>query len=165
MSRRPIVSALTLILGALVLTACATHRPPAVTTEPPAPSAEPLPTPAPAPEPAAPTVEERRPEEPFDVTPAEGPISVSVWAEPKHLPPGGGQTQILVRVQQHGNKPVAGLEVRIKSSSGSLYSRGRLLVTDARGMTRDRLTTNGPATITVNAGGVRQELLVSVGAE
>jgi hypothetical protein len=99
------------------------------------------------------------------VMPAEGPIAVSVWAEPKSLSPRGGQTQILVRVQQHGNKPVSGLEVRIRSSAGTLYSRGRLLVTDARGMTRDRLTTTQPATITVNAGGVRQELFVSVGAE
>lgn len=78
---------------------------------------------------------------------------VAAWAEPKRLPPFGGQAQIIVRAQKRGGKPFPGVEVRIRSSSGSLFSQGRVLITDAGGRTRDRLTARRGATITVNAGG------------
>jgi hypothetical protein len=52
------------------------------------------------------------------------------------------------------------VEVRLVTSSGTLYSGGRVLVTDTQGMTRDRLTTRQAATITLNAGGTRYRFRV-----
>ena len=92
------------------------------------------------------------------------PIVVAAWAEPRQLPAGGGQAQILVRVQKRGGHRFAGVQVRLRSSEGALYSAGRVLVTDAQGMTRDRLTTRKDATITLNAGGTRYRFQVDVGA-
>jgi hypothetical protein len=101
-------------------------------------------------------------EEPLPVAEVAEPIVVAAWAEPKELPAGGGQVQILVRIQRRGGKRFPGVEVRLRSSSGTLYSAGRLLVTDASGMTRDRLTTKRTATITLNAGGTRYRFRVPV---
>jgi hypothetical protein len=90
------------------------------------------------------------------------PIVVAAWAEPRELPAGGGQAQILVRVQKPGGKRFAGVQVRLRSRPGSLYSGGRVLVTDAQGMTRDRLTTRDTAVVTLNAGGTRYSFSVPV---
>ena len=87
---------------------------------------------------------------------------VAAWAEPKRLPPGGGQVQILVRVQKRGGRRYPGVEVRLRTSTGALYSGGRVLVTDSQGMTRDRLTAHRSATITMNAGGTRYRFEVPV---
>lgn len=92
-------------------------------------------------------------QEPLPVTRAAEEVVVAAWSEPKELPPGGGQAQILVRAQKRGGAPFPGVEVRLRASAGSLFSGGKVLVTDASGRTRDRLTTRGPALITVNAGG------------
>ena len=54
------------------------------------------------------------------------------------------------------------VQVRLKASTGTLYSKGRVLVTDAQGMTRDRLTTRKTAVITLNAGGTRYRFQVPV---
>ena len=88
-------------------------------------------------------------------------IIVAAWAEPPRLPVGGGPVQILVRVQRRGGRPYPGVEVRLRSSKGSLFSGGRTLVTDARGLTRDRLTARESAVITLNAGGTRYRFTVS----
>jgi hypothetical protein len=56
---------------------------------------------------------------------------------------------------KRGGAPFPGVEIRLQTSKGSLYSAGRTLVTDAAGKTRDRLTSRAPATITLNAGGTR----------
>jgi hypothetical protein len=101
-------------------------------------------------------------EEPLAVQPVQGEIVVAAWAEPSHLGPGGGSAQILVRVQRRGGTPLAGVEVRLATSVGSLYSEGRVLTTDSRGMTRDRLTTRKEATVTLNAGGTRYRFQVPV---
>jgi len=90
-------------------------------------------------------------------------IIVAAWAEPAKLPEGGGQSQILVRVQKRGGARFPGVEVRLRANAGSLYSAGRILVTDVQGMTRDRLTTHKTATITLNAGGTRYRFQVPVG--
>ncbi len=103
-------------------------------------------------------------EEPLPVEVVEEPIAVAAWAEPRQLPPGGGQAQILVRVQKRGGRRFPGVEVRLRASRGSLYSGGRVLVTDEQGMTRDRLTTRKTAVITLNAGGTRYRFQVSVAA-
>lgn len=146
-------AALILLLApALLLSACAEHRLPPPPPPPP-PRGEPL-----QPEPAPPKAEE----ESLVVREVQEPIVVAAWAEPRQLPPGGGQVQILVRVQKRGGRRFPGVEVRLRSSEGSLYSGGRILVTDAQGMTRDRLTTRKDATITLNAGGTRYRFLVSV---
>lgn len=87
---------------------------------------------------------------------------VAAWAEPRHLPAGGGEAQILVRVQKRGGKPFPGVEVRLGSSAGTLYSAGITLLTDQGGMTRDRLRTDRSARITVNAGGTRYRFSVTV---
>jgi hypothetical protein len=87
---------------------------------------------------------------------------VAAWAEPPELPAGGGQAQILVRIQKRGGRRFPGVEVRLRTSSGTLYSSGRVLVTDAQGMTRDRVTTRKTAVITLNAGGTRYRFQVPV---
>jgi hypothetical protein len=90
---------------------------------------------------------------PLPVKKASEEVVVAAWSEPKQLPAGGGQAQILVRAQKRGGTPFAGVEVRIRVNGGTLYSKGKVLLTDAAGRTRDRLTARGPALITVNAGG------------
>lgn len=102
-------------------------------------------------------------QEPLPVRVVEEPIVVAAWAEPQQLPTGGGQSQILVRIQKRGGHRFPGVEVRLATSKGSLYSGGRVLVTDAQGMTRDRLTTRQTAVITLNAGGTRYRFRVPVG--
>jgi hypothetical protein len=52
--------------------------------------------------------------------------------------------------------------VRLSVSGGSLYSGGKILLTDARGTTRDQLTARTPARITLNAGGTRYSFRVPV---
>jgi hypothetical protein len=96
------------------------------------------------------------------VAPVGEPIVVAAWAEPRELPPGGGQAQVLVRVQKAGGKRLPGVQVRLRARPGSLYSGGRILVTDTQGMTRDRLTTRETAVVTLNAGGTRYRFSVPV---
>jgi len=143
--RRPLLAGVACLL---LLGACETlgHKP----EPPPPPPGEPL-KPEPAPH-----------EEELPVKRVEEPIVVAAWAEPRELPRGGGQVQILVRIQKPGGKRFPGVEVRLRARPGSLYSGGRLLVTDAQGMTRDRLTTRETATITLNAGGTRYRFQVPV---
>jgi hypothetical protein len=94
-------------------------------------------------------------EDPLAVAAITEPFTVAAWAEPTKLPPLGGQCQIIVRVMKRGGAPLAGVEVRLSASKGTLYSAGRILVTDAAGKTRDRLTARAGSTITLNAGGTR----------
>lgn len=91
--------------------------------------------------------------DPLPVQKAAEEVVVAAWSEPKQLPPFGGQAQIIVRAQRRGGKPFEGVEVRVRTSAGTLFSQGKVLVTDASGRTRDRLTARRDATITVNAGG------------
>jgi hypothetical protein len=91
--------------------------------------------------------------EPLPVQKAAEEVVVAAWSEPKQLPPRGGQAQIIVRAQRRGGKPFEGVEVRIRTSAGTLFSQGKVLLTDATGRTRDRLSARRDATITVNAGG------------
>lgn len=151
-SRRRTQSRLLLVLATtLSLGATCEQRPPAV---PPPPGASPTPHPS-----ASPTPE---PEDPLAVAPAAEPLILAAWAEPASLPPGGGQAQLLVRVQKKGARPYPGVEVRFGASAGTLYSTGKVLQTDPRGMTRDRLTTKQTARVTVNAGGTRYSFRVPV---
>ena len=104
--------------------------------------------------PACKTILPGTPEEaPLPVKKAPEDVVVAAWSEPKQLPPKGGQAQILVRAQKRGGAPYPGVEVRVRTSSGSLFSQGRVLITDAAGQTRDRLSARRDTTITVNAGG------------
>jgi hypothetical protein len=100
--------------------------------------------------------------EPLPVKKVPEEIVVAAWSEPAKLPPGGGQTQILVRVQKRGGTPYPDVEVRLSVSGGTLYSGGKILLTDARGTTRDRLTSHSGAKITLNAGGTRYSFRVPV---
>jgi len=100
--------------------------------------------------------------EPLPVKKVDIDIVVAAWAEPARLPYGGGDAQILVRVQKRGGVPVAGVEVRLASSQGRLFSGGKVLVTDERGMTRDRLSTRRTTSIVLNAGGTRYTFRVPV---
>jgi hypothetical protein len=135
----------------LSLAACrsAAPRPPAVVAE-----ASPEPSPAPTPPPP--------PDDALTVKQADEEVVVAAWSEPRTLPSGGGQAQILIRAQKRGGAPFPGVEVRLRSSVGSLYSAGKVLVTDSRGMTRDRLTANKTAQVTLNAGGTRYRFDVPV---
>ena len=105
------------------------------------------------------------PVEPVPVKKVGEEIVIAAWAEPKRLPKGGGQAQLLVRVQKRGGGRFPGVEVSLGASTGSLYSAGRILMTDSEGMTRDRITTHKTATITLNAGGTRYRFQVPVGEE
>lgn len=142
-----------LLAAATLLAACASlrHQPPP--PPPPPPRGEPLP-----PEPPA-----REEEEPGPVRTVEEPIVVAAWAEPRQLGAGGGQVQIIVRVQKKGGARFPGVEVRLRTSAGSLYSGGQVLVTDAQGMTRDRLSTHRSSVVTMNVGGTRYRFHVPVG--
>src|SRR6266545_394751 len=51
-----------------------------------------------------------------------------------------------------GGVPFPGVQVRLRTSAGTLYSGGKVLVTDSSGRTRDRLTTHSSAHVTLNAG-------------
>lgn len=69
---------------------------------------------------------------------------------------------MIVRVRWRGGAPAPGIEVRIDTNRGTLYSGGQILSTDSSGQTRDRLTTRRTATVTVNAGGTRISFPVAV---
>jgi hypothetical protein len=160
MARRRTPSTLLLLaLSATLAFDCAPHRyypPPPPDPEPAAPvSAAPATSTLPPPDtqPPAPAPEV---EDPLAVQAVREPIVVHVWAEPRQLPAGGGVTHILVRVHGSRGSVLPGVEVRLATSEGSLFSNGRVLVTDARGMTRDRLTASRSATITLNVGGQRR---------
>jgi hypothetical protein len=106
----------------------------------------------------------RHPEgEPLPVRKVEEDIIVAAWAEPAHLPSGGGSAQLIVRVQKRGGVAYPGVEVRFATSGGSLFSSGNILVTDHQGLTRDRITAQQTVTVTLNAGGTRYRFKVPVG--
>lgn len=109
--------------------------------------------PAGGPPPGAGPMAQDTPPPPLPVEKAPEDVIVAAWAEPSQLPPSGGATQILVRLQKRGGVPFPGVQVRLRTSMGSLYSGGKVLVTDSAGRTRDRLTTRSSAHITLNAGG------------
>jgi len=141
-------SALLLLLGlALGPLACVTARQPAVAE----PSLEPTP--------------DMSDEAGLVVKKADEAVIVAAWAEPKRLPQGGGQAHIIVRLQKRGGVPFPNVEVRLRASGGTLYSAGELLLTDNRGMTRDRLTARKTTLITLNAGGTLYRFSVPVGDE
>jgi len=101
---------------------------------------------------------------PLPVEKAPEDVIVAAWAEPSRLPAAGGQTQILIRLQKRGGVPFPGVQVRLRTSAGNLYSDGKVLVTDSAGRTRDRLTTRTSAHITLNAGGTVYRFRVPVAA-
>jgi hypothetical protein len=105
------------------------------------------------------------PPPPLPVDKAPEDVIVAAWAEPARLPQAGGQTQILVRLQKRGGLPFPGVQVRLRTSAGSLYSDGKVLVTDSSGRTRDRLTTHSSAHITLNAGGTVYRFRIPVVTE
>src|SRR3979411_3049708 len=70
------------------------------------------------PPPAAPD----SPPPPLPVDKAPEDVIVAAWAEPSRLPPAGGQAQILVRLQKRGGVPFPGVQVRLRTSAGNLYS-------------------------------------------
>lgn len=151
---RPAAILSVFFLGA-ALAACRVFRPPVVSAPPPPPATEASPAPK-----APPSEDEVLP-----VKKVPDEIIVAAWAEPSKLPSGGGQAQLLVRVQRHGGAAYPDVEVRFHTSKGSLYSGGNILVTDRQGLTRDRLTTRETATVTLNAGGTRYRFRVPVGEE
>jgi hypothetical protein len=121
----------------------------------PAPTAAPVaePTPAPTPPP---------PEGPLAVKKAPEDVIVAAWSEPARLPAGGGVAQIIVRLQKRGGAPFPGVEVRLQTSAGTLFSNSAILKTDGSGQTRDRLTARKTAQITLNAGGTVYRFSVPV---
>lgn len=142
-----------LLLGT-ALAGCRSLRPPVVSAPPAPPATEASPAPKVADDDAT-LVVKKVPDE----------IIVAAWAEPSKLPLGGGQAQLLVRVQKRGGAAYPDVEVRFRTSTGSLYSGGNIIVTDRQGLTRDRLTTRQTATVTLNAGGTRYRFRVPVGEE
>ena len=88
---------------------------------------------------------------------------MAAWAEPAQLPASGGQAQVLVRVQKRGGAPYPGVQIRLQAAPGTLYSGGKVLVSDGSGRTRDRLTARETSWVTVNAGGTVYRFQVPVG--
>jgi hypothetical protein len=103
------------------------------------------------------------PPPPLPVKKAGEEVVVAAWAEPARLPPRGGQTQILVRLQKRGGAAYEGVEVRLTAAGGTLFSGGKVLISDAAGRTRDRLTATQTAYVTLNAGGTVYRFKVPVG--
>lgn len=89
-------------------------------------------------------------------------VVVRAWAEPRQLPPAGGQAQILILARKRSGDPFEGVEVQVQASEGTLFSASRILTTDASGRTRDRLTTRRSSRVTVNVGGSIHEIEVVV---
>lgn len=90
---------------------------------------------------------------------------IAAWTEPRYLPPGGGQVKVLVRVQRvqrAGGGPYPGVQVQLQSTAGHLLSAGKILVTDAQGMTHDRLTAKEPVGIVVRIGDTRYSFQVTM---
>lgn len=148
-----------LAVVALLLPACGLFSdrdrmpyPPPPPEESPSPAA-PSPVPSPMTEPPSPA----------PVKPAAEEIRVRAWSEPRLLPPAGGQAQILVLARNRKGEPAPGIEVRFSTNEGTLFSGGKVLVTDASGRTRDRLTARRTAVVTVNVGGSMRSVLVPVG--
>jgi hypothetical protein len=159
MTRRHLPPALIALLGVCLVSCAALGRSRKAAPPPPPP---PAPTSTPG-EPLEPVPPSAAPEEEYlPVKKVPDPIVVAAWAEPKELPRGGGQAQILVRIQKRGGRRYPGVEVRLVASEGTLYSQGKVLVTDTQGMTRDRLTTRKTSTITLNAGGTRYRFRIPV---
>jgi hypothetical protein len=131
-----------LFLMLIAAPACGLFRDPA----PRAPEAPPTPRPTPLP----------------PVARAAQPVVVRAWAEPRQLPPAGGQAQILILARKRSGDPFEGVEVQVQASEGTLFSASRILTTDASGRTRDRLTTRRSSTVTVNVGGTIQKIEVTV---
>ena len=109
----------------------------------------------------------RAPEEPAPtpfppLAQAVEPVLLRAWAEPRQLPPAGGQTQIIVLARKRNGDPFEGVEVRFTTTAGTLYSQSRVLLTDSAGRTRDRLTTRDPAVVTVDVGGTVEQIPVAV---
>jgi hypothetical protein len=134
--RRPLI-----VLVLIAAPACGLFRP-----DPRAPEAPPSPAPTPLP----------------SVSRASEPVVARAWAEPRQLPPAGGQTQILVLARKRNGDPFEGVEVQVQASEGTLFSASRILTTDASGRTRDRLTTRRSAVVTVNVGGAIHTIEVTV---
>jgi hypothetical protein len=134
-----------LVLLTVTAPACGLFR-----ESPPRPPSAPEASPTPEPTPLPP------------VAKAAEPVVVRAWAEPRQLPPAGGQTQILVLARKKNGDPFEGVEVRVTTSEGTLFSASRILTTDATGRTRDRLTTRRPATVTVNVGGAIHTIEIAV---
>ena len=148
--RSPLIALpLVFLLGASCGKLGSSRKYPPPPPPPPSTAGEPL-----TPDPAPPAAVAGEPQ-PLPVKKVPDPIVVAAWAEPKRLPPWGGQVQILVRVQKRGGARYPGVEVRLATTTGSLYSKGGVLVTDSQGMTRDRLTAREAAVIILNAGGTR----------
>jgi hypothetical protein len=97
------------------------------------------------------------------LVPAVEPVTVRAWAEPRLLPPAGGQAQIIVLARKKSGDPYEALEVRFTTTEGTLYSKSAVLLTDSAGRTRDRLTTRRSAVVTVDVGGTVQDVAVTVG--
>lgn len=87
---------------------------------------------------------------------------MAAWAEPSRLPQGGGQVQIVVHIRRPNGDPYPGVQVRLQASEGTLFSDGKPLVTDAEGMTRDRLTSPREAEIVVVVSDTRHRFRVPV---
>lgn len=146
--RRALALALTVSTAWACRSAAPAAPPPPVSS--PGPSAEPSAAPEPTPAPRK------------KVRQALEEVVVAAWAEPARLAEGGGQVQILVRLQRRSGRAYPGVDVQLLASQGQLYSQGHVLTTNANGMTRDRLTTRRTATVTVNAGGTRYRFKVAV---
>lgn len=99
---------------------------------------------------------------PRPIIPRRGEIVIAAWTEPRHLPEGGGQVQVLVRVQRVGGGPYPGVQVQLRSTSGKLGSAGKALVTDTQGMTRDVLRATPPVGVIVRSGDTRYRFQVTM---
>jgi hypothetical protein len=96
------------------------------------------------------------------IVPRRGEIVIAAWAEPRQIPRGGGEVRIVVRVQRVGGEQYPGVQVQLRTNSGTLASAGKPLVTDAHGLAHDRLTSRRPAEVVVRVGDMRYRFKIAM---
>jgi len=102
----------------------------------------------------------------ISITIGEARISrVILTADPAALPPEGGKIQLRAYVRDENGNAVSGVQVFFRTTAGTLSSHGEPVFTNASGIAKDTLKTDGDATVTATAGGTDDSLDISLGSQ
>lgn len=88
-----------------------------------------------------------------------------VTADPHHLPPGGGTSQILVIAYDETMNPLPGIPVVLTTDAGSLESKSRPLYTDSSGEAHDKLETTTTASVKAESGDISASVKVTTASD
>lgn len=89
---------------------------------------------------------------------------LSISADPQELPQGGGRSAITATAYDAQGTVLQAIPVIFSTSAGSLASGGGVTLTDAKGETRDTLTTDREATATATSGDKTASVKVTIKA-